>query len=114
MNKNEVDNERHELSSYDLLYLIRSEPGADYHIKFHRGEWWITNEWLCGGFAGKAFTGKTQEEAADNLIDYLNRHIGHDSWVGKYVTKSGWPNLKLVKSYLISMRLVNETQEIER
>ena len=101
---NEVRNERNELSSSDLLSLIRSEPDADAHIHYDQGEWWVTNEWLCGGFAGRAFTGKTQEEAADKLIEYLNAHIGHDSWVGQDVTKSGWPNLKAVKSYLVHQR----------
>ena len=96
--------ERNELSSSDLLSLIRSEPDADNHIHYDQGEWWVTNEWLCCGLAGRAFTGATQEEAAQKLIEYLNAHIGHDSWVGKDVDESGWPNLKAVKSYLVSIR----------
>jgi len=83
-----------------VLDLIKSLPDADNHIFQWQGKWEVTNEWLAGGFAGRSFVGDTPEEAAQQLIDYLNQHIGHDSVIGREVTASGWPDLEKVKDYL--------------
>jgi len=83
-----------------LLEFIEMLPGSEDWICFDDGKWHVTNEWLCGTFAGRSFPRDTKEEAAMELIDYFNRHIGHDSMVGRSVTESGWPDLKKVKKYL--------------
>lgn len=83
----------------EILDLIRSLPDADKHIHDTDGDWHVTNEWLCGGFAGRSFPAKTVEESAEKLIDYLYRHIGHNSIVGRAVAESGYPDLKKVKEY---------------
>ena len=62
----------------------------------------ITQEWLCGTFAGRGFEGKTEDEAWEKLEEYLNNHIGHNSWVGNIVTDSGWPDYDRVIKYLES------------
>ena len=76
------------VGSGDLLALIRSEPDAESHIFQWDGKWEVTNEWLCGSFAGHSFVGDTPEQAAEQLAEYLTRHIGHESIVGNAVTKS--------------------------
>ena len=91
-----------------LLALIRSEPDTDSHIFRWEGKWEVTNEWLCGGLAGRSFVGDTPEQAAEQLSEYLTRHIGHKSMVGDAVTRSGWPNLAAVKRYLLSRRQPDE------
>ena len=91
-----------------LLALIRSEPDTDSHIFRWEGKWEVTNEWLCGGFAGRSFVGDKPEQAAEQLSEYLTRHIGHKSMVGDAVTRSGWPNLAAVKRYLLSRRQPDE------
>lgn len=96
------------VSTSDLLALIRSEPDPDSHIFQREGKWEVTNEWLCGGFAGRSFVGDTPEHAAEQLSEYLTRHIGHKSMVGDAVTQSGWPNLASVKRYLLSRRQPDE------
>lgn len=62
----------------------------------------ITSEWLVGNFAGIGFIGHSESDAAESLIEYLYRHICHDSIVGQIVTQSGFPNLKSVRNYLIN------------
>ena len=84
----------------ELLKLIKSEPGDDLYIYKWEKEWRVTDEWLVGVFAGGGFGAKTIEDASKKLIDYFNRHIGHNSIVGREVTRSGWPDLNKVKSYL--------------
>ena len=96
------------VGSGDLLALIRSEPDPDLHIFRCGGKWEVTNEWLCGGFAGRSFVGDKPEQAAEQLSEYLTRHIGHKSMVGDAVTRSGWPNLAAVKRYLLSRRQPDE------
>jgi hypothetical protein len=83
----------------ELIDLIQSEIGAEKHIHFD-GKWHVTNEWICGSFAGRSFSADTIEGSAEKLIDYFNNHIGHNSIVGNEVTQSGWPDLKKVKKYL--------------
>jgi len=99
------------VGSGDLLALIRSEPDPDSHIFQWEGKWEVTNEWLCGGFAGRSFVGDTPEEAAAQLSEYLTRHVGHESMVGDSVTKSGWPNLAAVKSHLLRSRQPDEDEQ---
>lgn len=84
----------------EVLNLIKELPDADKHIFNWKGTWNVTDEWLVGGFAGRAFEGDTPEEAAQQLIEFLDRHIGHDSITGREVTKSGWPDLDKVREYL--------------
>ena len=39
------------------------------------------------------------EDAAQEMIEYLYKHIGHESMVGRCVTDSGFPDLKKVEQY---------------
>lgn len=80
--------------------LIKSLPEVSSYLWQEEDEWWVTNEWLCGTFGGRAFTGSTEDEAIIQLIDYFDELVNHDSINGKIVTESGWPNLDLVKNYL--------------
>ena len=84
----------------DLLCFIESLPNSNKWIFFSDKKWHVTNEWLCGTFAGRAFPADTKEKAVMRLIDYLNRHVGHNSVVGQFVTDSGWPDLQKVRAYL--------------
>jgi len=84
----------------ELLMLINSLPDVENHIYMIDGKWEITTEWLVGSFCGRSFMGDTIDHSLSQLSDYLNQHIGHDSWVGRIVGKSGWPNLQLVQKYL--------------
>ncbi len=97
----------------ELLSFIEGLPGSDSWIFFDgdEGEWNVTNEWLCGTFAGRSFPAKTKEQAALKLINYFNRHIGHDSIVGKCVTDSGWPDLQKVKTYLTEFNKGEEDED---
>ncbi len=92
------------INSNALLALIRSEPDSCIHIFKWKDGWHVTQEWLVGGFAGRSFVASTPGKAADEQIAYLNRHIGHDSIVGKCVTESGWPDLVRVKAWLVAQR----------
>jgi len=85
----------------EVLRLINSLPESDLHISKCpiSGQPCVTNEWFAGGFAGRSFEGKTFEEAAEKLIDYMYEHVGHDSIVGKAVTESGFPDLERVYEY---------------
>ena len=87
----------------EIIDLVESLPEADKHIyQEYDDKQCITQEWLCGNFAGRGFTGDTIEEAAEKMIQYLYDHIGHKSMVGASVTDSGFPDLKQVKSYCLS------------
>ena len=82
-----------------IIELVEKLPDAGKHIYTEDGKHYITQEWLVGAFAGRAFEGDTLEDATQNLIDYLYEHIGHKSVVGNEVTKSGFPNLNSVERY---------------
>lgn len=85
----------------ELLERIRDLPNSeDYIYKEKDGKCVVTNEFFIGTFAGRAFEGDTFEEAAKEMIEYLNEHIGHESMVGKIVSQSSWPNLEEVFSSL--------------
>jgi hypothetical protein len=48
---------------------------------------------------------ETEFAAAKRLIAYLDRHIGHDSVVGRAVTKSGYPNVDKMREYLLTSEM---------
>lgn len=87
------------VTAKEIIELVKRLPDADLHIHNERETPSITNEWLCGAFAGRGFTAITLEEAAEQLIEYLYQHIGHNSMVGRSVTDSGFPDLKKVEKY---------------
>lgn len=64
------------------------------------GQFVVTTEWLVGAFAGVGFKDKNLTQALEKMCAYLNRHIGHNSLVGKIVNLSGWPDLEKVEQYL--------------
>jgi len=86
----------------EMIKLVKKLPDADSHIFEADGSIYITQEWLCGTFAGRSFKGDTLEEATQKMIDYFHRHINHDSIVGQHITNSGFPDLKRVESYCLS------------
>ena len=87
------------VTAKEIIELVRRLPNAESHIYEWYSKQCITQEWLCGTFAGCSFEGDTLGEAVDEMIDYLYRHIGHDSMVGRSVTASGFPDLKRVETY---------------
>ena len=82
-----------------IIELIESLPESEKHIYRWHDVIIVTSEWLCGSFAGTAFLSETKEESAEQLMGYLDEHIGHDSIVGHIVDESGWPDLDKVKRY---------------
>lgn len=88
-----------QIGSDDLLALINAEPYPEQWIFHDDGEWWVTTEWLTGPFAGRSFTASTKKEAAAQMVEYFNGHLGHDSIVGIIIRESGWPNLESVREY---------------
>lgn len=64
------------------------------------GQFVVTTEWLVGTFAGVGFKDKNLTQALEKMCAYLTRHIGHNSLVGKIVTRCGWPDLEKVEQYL--------------
>lgn len=85
-----------------LVMFLGTLPDID-EYRYQEGDGHhVTQEWLCGTFAGRGFVGETPEDAAGQLLSYLDRHVGHDSMVGRSVTESGWPDLQRVKKYLIA------------
>lgn len=91
--------ETKKVTSEDIIELIRKLPDSDKHIFYEDYEWYITTEWLVGGFAGRSFWSKSINESSEQLIDYLYRHINHDSMVGRIVSSSGFPDLEKVYKY---------------
>ena len=83
----------------EIIGLIKTLPDADEHIFIHNNKYYVTDEWLVGTFAGSAFEGDTLEKAAKALIEYLYKHIEHDSIIGDNIRKSGFPDLKKVRRY---------------
>lgn len=99
----------------EMLDLIKRLPDSENHIHICNidGKHCVTNEWFAGAFAGRAFEGDTYEEATEQLIDYMYKHIGHDSMVGKAVTESGFPNLDLVYNYCKPAPVLEEEEDDE-
>ena len=87
----------------EILELIKKLPDVENHISidYHEKKFCVTNEWLVGAFAGQSFEADSFYEAAEELIDYLYKHINHDSMVGRIVTESGFPDLEKVYNYCI-------------
>jgi len=85
----------------EVLALIRGLPDAESHIHIcpFAGRHCVTNEFLSGAFAGRSFSGDSYADAAEQLIEYMYRHIGHRSLVGAVVTESGFPDLDSVYEY---------------
>jgi hypothetical protein len=96
------------VTAKEIIELVKRLPDADLHIHNERETPSITNEWLCGAFAGRGFTAPTLEEAAEQLIEYLYQHIGYNSMVGQSVTESGFPDLKKVEEYCKRFEEVEE------
>lgn len=96
------------VTAKEIIELVKILPDADLHIHNERETPSITNEWLCGAFAGREFTSPTLKEAAEQLIEYLYKHIEHNSMVGRSVTDSGFPDLKKVEKYCKSFKEVEE------
>ena len=88
------------VNSIDWLAFIKALPESEDYVYQDEDGCWVTQEWLCGTFAGHGFVDETFEAACAQMVEYLNRHIGHDSVVGNTVTASGWPNQKMVREYL--------------
>lgn len=84
----------------EIIALIKRLPEAEHHIYIDEDGVNITNEWLVGAFSGRGFVSETEEGAAQELIKYLDRHIGHDSLVGLAIKNSGYPDLGKVEQYL--------------
>lgn len=81
-----------------LQHIIRTSfPNS---IFIDEGKYVVTTEWLVGTFAGVGFMDENLTYALERMCAYLNRHIGHNSLVGKIVTQSGWPDLQKVEQYL--------------
>ena len=93
-----------DVPSIDWLAFIKALPESEDYVFQDEDGCCVTQEWLCGTFAGRGFVDETFEAACAQMIDYLNSHIGHDSMVGNTVTASGWPNQKMVKEYLNANR----------
>jgi len=83
----------------EIIELVRRLPDAESHIHEWEGKQCITQEWLCGNFAGRSFEALKLEDAAQEMIEYLYEHIGHESMVGRSVTDSGFPDLQRVYEY---------------
>lgn len=82
-----------------MVEFIKSLPNGDSYLFKDGGKWVITSEWIAGSFGGRSFTGDTPEFAAEQLIEYFNDHVGHDSIVGNAVDNSGWPDMDKVQKY---------------
>ena len=91
-----------------IIELVRKLPDAESHIYESNGKQRITQEWLCGNFAGRSFESDKLEDAAQEMIEYLYEHLGHESMVGRIVTDSGFPNLKKVEQYCTRFEKVVE------
>lgn len=92
-----------------LIKFLEQYPQHKDCIFKSSDKWTVTDEWLVGTFAGRGWEGDTKEEAAQQMIDYLNKHIGHKSMVGSAVTNSGWPNVESVKQYIDNA--IEDTEE---
>ena len=96
-----------------ILELINRLPDAESHIHICciDGKHCVTNEWFAGNFAGRSFEADNYEDAAQQLIDYMYEHIGHNSMVGKSVSESGFPNLEKVYEYCKPKVLIEDEMQ---
>lgn len=90
-------------STKEFLKLIEKLPDSESHMHIcnesGKQNYYITNEFFAGSFAGRSFVGDSYESAAEKLIDYMYEHINHNSIVGKAVTDSGFPDLEKLYNY---------------
>ncbi len=98
------------VGSAELLEFIKALPESESYVFKDEHKCCVTQEWLCGTFAGRLFVDDTYEKACSQMIEYLNRHIGHDSAVGYAVTESGWPDQKKVCVFL-NAKIVKEGKD---
>jgi hypothetical protein len=94
-----IEANKNTINPNEIINLIKRLPESEHHIFEYGGVNYVTTEWLVGNFCGRSFSGDTFESAAKKMIDYLYRHINHDSLVGKIVTQSGFPDLKKVEDF---------------
>ena len=85
-----------------VVMFLDSLPDISEYRWQEEDEYHLTQEWLCGTFAGRGFIGKSHKDCTEQMIEYLDKHIGHESMVGRSVTESGWPDLERVKNYVIA------------
>ncbi len=83
-----------------LVMFLDTIPDIDDYRFIEGGKHFVTQEWLCGTFAGRSFCDETYTGAVKQMSEYLDRHVGHNSMVGDAVTKSGWPDLEKVWRYI--------------
>lgn len=70
---------------------------------------YISSNWLVGLKYSESFTGKTEEEAFSELIDYLYNNISADTIVGSRIRASGFPDFDKIKAYFnITNKFVDE------
>ncbi len=93
-----------------VVMFLDSLPDINEYRWQEDDEYHLTQEWLCGTFAGRGFIGASYKDCTEQMIEYLDRHVGHESMVGRSVTESGWPDLGRVKNYVIS-ELYSEAEE---
>lgn len=92
----------------EVPYLFRMKVIAlmnqldDNLIWLEDDKWHITSGWLVDCFSEREFISDKLDTAVDEMIEYFNRHIGHESIVGEIVRESGWPDIEKVKAYLAS------------
>lgn len=84
----------------EILNLIRRLPGTEDQIiesnEYHSEKSSVSTEWFAGTFAGRCFVDDTIEGAAQQLIDYMYRHVGHKSIVGHIVREIGFPDVEMM------------------
>ncbi len=98
----------------EIIELVRRLSDAESHIYEWNGKKCITQEWLCGNFAGRLFEADKLEDAAQEMIEYLYKHIGHESMVGRCVTDSGFPDLKKVEQYCTRLEAESELYHFKK
>ena len=98
----------------EIIELVRRLSDAESYIHKWNGKQCITQEWLCGNFAGRLFEADKLEDAAQEMIEYLYKHIGHESMVGRCVTDSGFPDLKKVEQYCTRLEAESELYHFKK
>jgi len=92
------------MNAEKLISLIEELPDSDKHIfqdvdDHGDPEWWVTNEWLVGAWAGLGFKAKTKLQSANYLIDYFNSMECSDESLGYALRNAGWPDYDSVLAY---------------
>ena len=79
--------------------LIESLPCGSGCIYAAGDDWYVSTEWLVGVISARGFRAAELDDALAQMCRYFDQHAGHDSLVGRAVTKSGWPDLERVRAY---------------